>query len=40
MPKTYGERLIFVDDLEVWVIEKRIRRLNLRVVGAEPRIEV
>ena len=40
MPKTYGERLIFVDDLEVWVIEKRIKRLNLRVVGAEPRIEV
>ena len=34
------ERLIFVDDLEVWVIEKRIRNTYLRVQPPDGRIEV
>ena len=34
-------RLIFVDDLEVWVVGKaRVKNMNLRVTGADARIEV
>ena len=40
MPTTQ-QRLIFVDDLEVWVIGKpRIRNMNLRVQPPDARIEV
>ena len=36
-----NERLIFVDDLEVWVVEKpRIRNMNLRVQPPDGRVEV
>ena len=35
-----AKRLIFVDDLEVWVIEKRVKRLTLRVQPPDGRIEV
>ena len=35
-----AQRLIFVDDLEVWVIEKRIRNSYLRVQPPDGRIEV
>ena len=35
-----SERLIFVDDLEVWVIEKRIKNSYLRVQPPDGRIEV
>ena len=34
------ERLIFVDDLEVWVIEKRIKNSHLRVQPPDGHIEV
>lgn len=34
------KRLIFVDDLEVWIIEKRVKRLTLRVQPPDGRIEV
>lgn len=34
------ERLIFVDDLEVWVLEKRIKNRYLRVQPPDGRIEV
>lgn len=38
---TYNTRLLFVDDLEVWVIEKpRIRNMRLRVQPPDARIEV
>ena len=37
---TPSKRLIFVDDLEVWVIEKRVKRLTLRVQPPDGRIEV
>lgn len=40
MPQALNQRLIFVDDLEIWVIEKRIKRMNMRVAGADARIEV
>ena len=40
MAQASNHRLIFVDDLEVWVIEKRIKRMNMRVTGADARIEV
>ena len=40
MPRHQREHLIFVEDLEVWVIEKSVVRMNLRVKGAEPRVEV
>ena len=33
-------RLIFVDDLEVWVLTKRVKRMSMRVTGADARIEV
>lgn len=36
-----AERLLFVDDLEVWVVEKpRLRNMNLRVNAPDGRIEV
>ena len=40
MAKTLKERQIYVDDLEVWVLEKRIRSTTLRVKGPDARIEV
>ena len=40
MRKPLRERLIFVDDLEVWVIEKRVRNVSLRVKPPDARIEV
>ena len=33
-------RLIFVDDLEVWVLTKQVKRMSMRVTGADARIEV
>ena len=33
-------RLMFVDDLEVWVLEKRVRRISLRVKPPDGRIEI
>ena len=33
-------RLIFVDDLEVWGLTKRVKRMSMRVAGADARIEV
>ena len=36
-----ANRLLFVDDLEVWVVEKpRLRNMNLRVSAPDGRIEV
>ena len=35
-----AKRLIFIDDLEVWVIEKRVKRMTLRVQPPDGRIEV
>lgn len=41
MAKTQQQRLVFVDDLEVWVIGKtRIRNMNLRVQPSDGRVEV
>lgn len=40
MAKTLKEELIFVDDLEVWVLYKRIRSMALRVKPPDGRIEV
>ena len=40
MAKTIKEKLIFVDDLEVWVLEKRVRNVSLRVQPPDGRIEV
>ncbi|HAM16227.1 MAG TPA: M48 family peptidase [Eggerthellaceae bacterium] len=40
MPKVYSSHLVFVDDLEVWVVEKGIRRMNMRVTGADAHVEV
>ena len=40
MAKTIREKLIFVDDLEVWVLEKRVRNVSLRVQPPDGRIEV
>ena len=40
VPKTLSEQLIFVDDLEVWVLFKRIRTMSLRVKPPAGRIEV
>ena len=35
-----SERLIFVDGLEVWVLEKRVRNVTLRVKPPDGRVEV
>ena len=35
-----SERLVFVDDLEVWIIEKKVRRMTLKVQAPDGRIEV
>lgn len=40
MTKTLQERLVFVDDLEVWVLYKRIRSTSLRVKPPDGRIEI
>lgn len=40
MRKTLSERLVFVDDLEVWVIEKRVRTMVIRIKPPDARIEV
>ena len=41
MPKTAQQRLIFVDNLEVWVLGKpRVRRMSIRVQPPDARIEV
>ena len=34
------EELVFVDDLEVWIVRKRIKNVNLRVKPPDGRIEV
>ena len=39
MARTVKEKLVFVDDLEVWVLYKRIRSLSLRVKPPDGRIE-
>ena len=38
--KTYSEQLIFVDDLEVWVIRKNVKNIPVHVTSPEGRIEV
>ena len=40
MRKTLSQRLIFVDDLEVWVIEKRVKNTAIRIKPPAGRIEV
>ena len=40
MAKTVRKRLIFIDDLEVWVLEKRVRNVAVRVKPPDGRIEV
>lgn len=40
MAKTLKERLLFIDDLEVWVLYKRVRTTRLRVKPPDGRIEI
>lgn len=40
MARTLKEKLIFVDDLEVWVLYKRIRSTSIRVKPPDGRIEI
>ena len=40
MAKTVQQKLVFVDDLEVWVLYKRIRSTSLRVKPPDGRIEI
>ena len=40
MPKPINQRLIFVDDLEVWVLTKKVRNIAIRVKTPDGRIEV
>ena len=40
MVRTAGEKLVFVDDLEVWVLYKRVKATTLRVKPPHGRIEV
>ena len=40
MSKALNQRLIFVDGLEVWVLEKRVRNVSIRVQPPDGRIEV
>ena len=39
MRKTVQEKLIFVDDLEVWVLYKRVRSIRLHIKPPDGRIE-
>lgn len=40
-PRSAGQaRLLFVDDLEVWVTRKRVKNVNLRVKPPDGRVEV
>ena len=38
--RALSERLVFVDDLEVWVLEKRVRNISIRLKPPDGRIEV
>lgn len=40
MAKTVHEKLVFVDDLEVWVLYKRVRSTSIRIKPPDGRIEV
>ena len=40
MAKTLDTRLLFVDDLEVWVVYKRVKNMRLHVQPPDGRIEV
>ena len=40
MPKPINQRLISVDDLEVWVLTKKVRNIAIRVKTPDGRIEV
>lgn len=40
MPRAINEELLLVDDLEIWVITKRVKRMSLRVQPPHCRIEV
>lgn len=40
MVASLSQRLIFVDDLEVWVLVKRVRNVSMRVKPPDGRIEV
>lgn len=40
MAKVLNERLIFIDDLEVWVLEKSIRSMTMRIKGPDAHLEV
>ena len=40
MAKILNEKLVFVDDLEVWVLYKRIRSTSIRIKPPNGRIEI
>ena len=37
MPAVHSEELLFVDDLEVWVVRKRVKNLRVRVLPPDGR---
>ena len=40
MPAVHSDELLFVDDLEVWVVRKRVKNLSVRVLPPDGRIQV